>query len=114
VVLDPGHGGKDPGAIGIGGVREKDVNLRLSKMLARRLRARSFDVVMTRDDDRFIDLEGRTVIAESSDGDVFVSIHSNASHNKRLRGPSTKRASVTRSATCAAAPTDTPWSTPTW
>lgn len=86
VVLDPGHGGKDPGAIGIGGVREKDVNLRLSKMLARRLRARSFNVVMTREDDRFIDLEGRTVIAESSDGDVFVSVHSNASHNKRLRG----------------------------
>jgi len=86
VVLDPGHGGKDPGAIGIGGVREKDVNLRLSKMLARRLRARSFNVVMTREDDRFIDLEGRTVIAESADGDVFVSVHSNASHNKRLRG----------------------------
>lgn len=86
VVLDPGHGGKDPGAIGIGGVREKDVNLRLSRMLAAELRARSFNVVMTRQDDRFIDLEGRTVIAESSDGDVFVSVHSNASHNKRLRG----------------------------
>ena len=86
VVLDPGHGGKDPGAIGVGGTREKDVNLRLARLLERRLRARSFKVVMTRDNDRYIDLEERTVIAESAGGDVFVSIHANASHNKRLRG----------------------------
>lgn len=86
VVIDPGHGGKDPGAIGVGGLREKDVNLRLARLLARRLQARSFDVVMTREHDRFVDLEERTVIAESAGGDVFVSIHANASHNRRLRG----------------------------
>jgi N-acetylmuramoyl-L-alanine amidase len=86
VVIDAGHGGKDPGAIGVGGIREKDVNLRLSRMLARRLEARAFRVVMTRDADRFVDLEERTVIAESAGGDVFVSIHANASHNRRLRG----------------------------
>ncbi len=86
VVLDAGHGGKDPGAIGIGGVREKDVNLRLAKLLARRLRARSFNVVMTREDDRYIDLEERTVIAESSGGDLFVSLHVNASRRRDLRG----------------------------
>jgi len=72
VVVDPGHGGKDPGAIGVGGLREKDVNLRLAKLLARRLEARSFRVVMTRDDDRYVDLEERTVIAESAEGDLFV------------------------------------------
>ncbi|MBW2229832.1 MAG: N-acetylmuramoyl-L-alanine amidase [Deltaproteobacteria bacterium] len=86
VVIDPGHGGKDPGAIGIGGIREKDVNLRLAKLLARRLRARSFKVVMTRSRDRYVDLEERTAIAESSDGDIFVSIHSNAARSRALRG----------------------------
>lgn len=86
VVIDPGHGGKDPGAIGVGGIREKDVNLRLSRLLARRLEARAFKVVMTRDKDRFVDLEERTVIAESAGGDLFVSIHANASRSKRLRG----------------------------
>ena len=86
VVIDPGHGGKDPGAIGLHGTREKDVNLKLARLLARRLRARSFKVVMTREDDRYIDLEERTVIAESAGGDLFVSIHANASHNKKLRG----------------------------
>ena len=86
VVVDPGHGGRDPGAIGVGGVREKDVNLRLSKLLARRLRARSFKVVMTREKDRYVDLEERTVIAESAGGDLFVSIHANAARNRSLRG----------------------------
>jgi N-acetylmuramoyl-L-alanine amidase len=86
VIIDPGHGGKDPGAIGLGGMREKDVNLRLARLLERRLRARSFNVVMTRDDDRYIDLEERTVIAESARGDVFVSIHANAARRKSLRG----------------------------
>jgi len=86
VVIDPGHGGKDPGAIGVGGVREKDVNLRLSKLLAARLRARSFDVVLTREDDRFLDLEERTALAESVRGDLFISVHANASRNRSLRG----------------------------
>jgi N-acetylmuramoyl-L-alanine amidase len=86
VVIDAGHGGKDPGAIGQGGLREKDVNLKLARMLKSRLEARSFNVVMTRDDDRFIDLEERTVIAESAKGDVFISIHTNASRRRSTRG----------------------------
>ncbi|MCS5636277.1 MAG: N-acetylmuramoyl-L-alanine amidase [Myxococcota bacterium] len=86
VVIDPGHGGKDPGAVGLRGIQEKDVNLKLAHMLARRLRARSFKVVLTRSNDRFIDLEERTALAESAGGDVFVSIHSNASSNRGLRG----------------------------
>ena len=86
VVIDPGHGGKDPGAVGVGGIHEKDINLELAHLLARRLRARSFNVVLTRKDDRFIDLEERTALAESARGDIFVSIHANASSNKRLRG----------------------------
>jgi N-acetylmuramoyl-L-alanine amidase len=86
VVIDPGHGGRDPGAVGIGGVHEKDVNLKLARLLAKRLLARSFEVVLTRNDDRFLDLEERTAIAESARGDIFISIHSNASDNRRLRG----------------------------
>ena len=86
VVIDPGHGGKDPGAVGIGNVHEKDINLKLARKLADRLRARSFKVVLTRKDDRFLNLEERTAIAESAKGDVFVSIHVNASENRSLRG----------------------------
>lgn len=86
VVIDPGHGGKDPGATGIGGLREKDVNLRLSKLLAKKLRAEGFEVVLTRTDDRYLDLEQRTVIAESKQADLFISIHANASRRKRTRG----------------------------
>jgi len=86
VVIDAGHGGKDPGAIGQGGLREKDVNLKLARMLKKRLEARSFRVVMTRSDDHFVDLEERTAIAESSKGDVFVSIHANAARRQSTRG----------------------------
>jgi N-acetylmuramoyl-L-alanine amidase len=78
VVLDPGHGGRDPGAIGVGGTEEKDVRARL--------RERGFRVVMTRDDDRTLDLEERTAIAEGAGGDVFVSLHCNAAPRPGLHG----------------------------
>lgn len=86
VVIDPGHGGRDPGATGVGRVREKDINLKLAKRLASQLEARGFEVVLTRNDDRYLDLEERTVLAESAGGDIFVSIHANASPRKRTRG----------------------------
>jgi N-acetylmuramoyl-L-alanine amidase len=86
VVVDPGHGGRDPGATGIGGLREKDVNLSIAKRLAKRLEGRGFEVVLTRDDDRSLNLEERTAIAESAGGDVFISIHANASRRAKTRG----------------------------
>jgi len=86
VVVDPGHGGRDPGATGVGGLREKDVNLAISKKLAVRLEEHGFDVVLTRRDDRALTLEERTAIAESAGGDVFISIHANASRRARARG----------------------------
>jgi N-acetylmuramoyl-L-alanine amidase len=86
VVIDPGHGGRDPGAIGLGGLREKDVTLRLAKILKKRLEERGFRVVTTRDADRSVSLEERTAIAESVRGDLFVSLHANASKRKSLRG----------------------------
>lgn len=86
VVVDPGHGGSDPGALGIDGLREKDVNLGIARALATQLRARGFDVVLTREEDRALSLEERSAIAESAGGDVFVSIHANASRRKGARG----------------------------
>ena len=86
VVLDPGHGGKDPGAVGVGGLREKDIALRLARELAPRLEARGFKVVLTRRDDRKISLEERTAIAEAARGDLFVSLHANASRRRGTSG----------------------------
>lgn len=86
VVLDPGHGGSDPGAIGVGGLREKDVTLRLALALKPKLESRGFSVVMTRNEDRTLSLEERTAIAEGSRGDVFVSLHANAAPRRALHG----------------------------
>ncbi|MFO0687567.1 MAG: N-acetylmuramoyl-L-alanine amidase [Myxococcota bacterium] len=86
IIVDPGHGGSDPGATGVHGLREKDVNLEIGRLLARRLEERGFDVVLTRDGDQTRSLEERTAIAESAGGDVFVSIHANASARAKARG----------------------------
>ena len=86
VVVDAGHGGRDPGAIGVGGLREKDVTLALAKTLRKSLRASGFAVVLTRDRDRTLSLEERTAIAEGAGGDVFVSVHANASPRAELAG----------------------------
>jgi N-acetylmuramoyl-L-alanine amidase len=87
IVLDPGHGGKDPGAIGIGGAAEKDIVLSLAKKLARRLRRElRVEVVLTREDDRFIPLEDRTAIANAEGADLFISLHVNASPSHETRG----------------------------
>jgi N-acetylmuramoyl-L-alanine amidase len=87
IVLDPGHGGKDPGAIGAGGVTEKDLVLAIARRLAQRLRkGMGATVMLTREDDRFIALEDRTAIANDEDADLFISLHINASPNPRARG----------------------------
>lgn len=78
VVIDPGHGGRDPGAVGIGGLREKDINTTVSRRIQASLQAKGINVVMTRSDDRELDLQPRVNIAERADADIFVSIHSNA------------------------------------
>ena len=78
IIIDPGHGGDDPGTIGIGGVREKDVILPISLDVAEILRKQEIEVIMTRDTDNFISLEGRTDMANDIDADLFVSIHANA------------------------------------
>jgi len=84
IVVDAGHGGHDPGAIGPRRVREKDVTLAMARRLAKKLREAGFEVVLTRSDDRFLALEERTAVANTARGDLFVSIHANA-HPRRNR-----------------------------
>ena len=78
IVIDPGHGGRDPGAIGIGGLREKDVVSSIAYEVAAILEQSGVRVILTRADDREIDLDPRVQIAERADADLFVSIHANA------------------------------------
>lgn len=78
VVLDPGHGGRDPGAIGINGLRETDVVLSISLDVSRILQQQGVTVYLTRTDEREIDLPPRVNLAERVRADVFVSIHANA------------------------------------
>ena len=83
VVIDPGHGGTDPGAIGIGGIRETDVVLEVSKIVKKLLSEKGVNVKLTRKNEIDLDLPPRVSYANNSDADIFVSIHANASRGKR-------------------------------
>ena len=86
VVIDPGHGGKDPGAIA-NGLKEKNVNLKIAKKLKKMLESsRLYKVYLTRYSDRYVDLYTRTVYAVKKKADIFISIHCNASENIKNRG----------------------------
>ena len=78
VVVDPGHGGKDSGAPGLGGLLEKDVVLPISKRIAAILEQNGVHTVLTRDADFFVELQGRVDIATHSNADLFVSVHANS------------------------------------
>ncbi|MCP4580583.1 MAG: N-acetylmuramoyl-L-alanine amidase [candidate division Zixibacteria bacterium] len=87
IVVDPGHGGEDTGAIGPKGTQEKVINLDISKKLKKELEDEGFTVILTRDNDRFVSLADRTQIANEAGADLFISIHANASAtNKKARG----------------------------
>ena len=83
VVIDPGDGGRDPGAIGIGGLRETDVVLDVSKRVKNLLSEKGVKVRLTRNNEVDLDLPPRVSIANRTDADIFVSIHANASRGKR-------------------------------
>jgi len=89
VVLDAGHGGKDPGAIGCSQVREKAVAFDVSRRVAAILRGRHIEVKMTRRRETFVDLEQRPVIAKEDRADLFVSIHANQAGSKSASGVET-------------------------
>ncbi len=87
IVLDPGHGGKDPGAIGVNRLQEKFVNLDIAKRLGRLLEKKlNVNVVYTRKTDKFVPLWERTKIANSSGGKLFISIHANSNKSSSARG----------------------------
>lgn len=86
VVLDPGHGGHDPGAIGPTGLQEKDVTLAIAHKVAPVLAKQGLSVMLTRDDDRFVTLEERTARANAFGADLFVSVHCNAAEVRTKKG----------------------------
>ena len=85
IVIDPGHGGKDPGAVGYKKYREKMVVLQIGKELRKILRSRGYKVYMTRDTDKFIRLRNRTKFANKKNADLFISIHANAVPKKSAK-----------------------------
>ncbi|HEX8825776.1 MAG TPA: N-acetylmuramoyl-L-alanine amidase [Archangium sp.] len=89
VVIDAGHGGHDTGAIGRKGTQEKDVTLAIALKLARELRTRGLEVMLTREDDRYLKLEERARLANELKGDLFISIHCNSAPTSKLRGVET-------------------------
>ena len=95
IVIDPGHGGKDPGALGTGALQEKGIVLSISEKLREILTAKGYTVLMTRDTDRFIPLKKRTEFAIQHKADLFLSIHANAAETSRANGIETYYLDVT-------------------
>ncbi len=91
IVIDPGHGGKDPGALGPSGMKEKTVVLQVAKALRQLIRKRlpRYRVILTRETDVFVPLTERTKLANDHKAEVFVSIHTNASKRRSVRGVET-------------------------
>ena len=87
IVIDAGHGGKDPGAVGYRGTKEKDIALDVAKRLEKKLsKNMNVKIVMTREEDIFLRLSERTKIANESNGNLFISIHTNAAEDRRASG----------------------------
>lgn len=86
VVIDPGHGGKDPGAVNRYGIREKDIVLDISRRLGKHLASNGIRVLFTREKDTFIPLQKRAAFANEKKADLFISIHANASKYSRAKG----------------------------
>jgi len=102
IVIDAGHGGRDPGAIGPNGVMEKDVTLSLAKALAKALRDQlNVKVLLTRSDDRFLELRERTAYANKVGADLFISLHANASKSSRVYGLETYFLNLTKNSQAA-------------
>lgn len=103
VVIDPGHGGVDPGAIGRTGVHEKDVVLRVARELKTQMEAGGrYRVVLTRDKDIFLTLAQRREVARTVDADLFISLHADSHRSRQVRGASVYTLSETASDNVAA------------
>ena len=89
IVIDPGHGGRDPGAIGVKGTQEKTITTAAALDLAARLRRSGrYDVIVTRSSDSYVDHDDRLRIARTGQADLFISIHADSAGNKSARGAS--------------------------
>jgi N-acetylmuramoyl-L-alanine amidase len=86
VVLDPGHGGRDPGAISPGGLKEKGVNLKVARYLKQELEQEGFRVYLTRNRDVYLTLDQRVEVARRKSADLFISIHANANNSPSIKG----------------------------
>jgi len=87
IVIDAGHGGKDPGAVGYRGTKEKDIALDVAKRLEKKIsKNMNVKIIMTRDEDVFLRLSERTKIANENNGNLFISIHTNAAEDRRASG----------------------------
>jgi N-acetylmuramoyl-L-alanine amidase len=86
VVLDPGHGGRDPGTTSVTGIHEKHVNLQITGKLAAALRGKGIDVTVTRRGDHYVELEDRAAIGNRRKADLFVSIHGDSVPDPSVRG----------------------------
>lgn len=86
ILLDPGHGGHDTGAIAADGTMEKNLNLQLTLLLAEKLKQRGYTVFLTREDDRFLSLDARPEAIAGCQADLFISIHHNAAANHAASG----------------------------
>lgn len=89
VVIDAGHGGKDPGRPNQSGIKEKDIVLKIALDLGKKLENSGDEVIYTRDEDVFLTLRQRAKIANDVDADLFISIHCNAFHNSSVHGSET-------------------------
>jgi len=97
VCVDPGHGGKDPGAVAFDGLQEKDIVLDISRKLVDKLRSFELDVVLTRETDVYVPLLERAYNANEIGADLFVSIHTNSVTSRQAHGTETLVYSLTSS-----------------
>lgn len=100
IMIDAGHGGKDPGAMG-NGIRESSVTLTLAKMLGERLREQGYTVLYTRETNVYVALDRRPVIANTKKADLFISLHVNASKDKKTNGLETYFLDMARTSSAA-------------
>ena len=100
IMLDAGHGGKDPGAMG-NGIKESAVTLNLAKLLGQRLEKQGFNVLYTREKDTYVALDQRAVIANNKKADLFISLHVNASRDKNIHGLETYFLDLARTSSAA-------------
>lgn len=88
ICIDAGHGGRDPGAVGKNGTLEKNINLDIAKRVKAKLETYNLNVIMTRDNDTYVSLEDRVIIANKAKADYFISIHCNSALNYNVYGSS--------------------------